>query len=248
MDTAEDILSVTDLSLDQSDMVLAVQAVDKAVGTEITVFGGKIDFGHLLNQVIMALAIVLELLDAHKSDAPFLCQLFELRSTHHGTVLAHDLAAKTACMKSCQAAQIHCGLSVAVPLQDTVWLCQKREHMAGSAEILRFRAFLYNSHCCHGTLFRGDACGRGDMIDGDRKRCLMVVCVGADHLRDLQTSDIFLGHGHADQAFAVRRHKIDILCGRKLCRTDKIAFVFAVGIIHNENDLAVPEILQCLFY
>ena len=196
----------------------------------------------------MAFAVVLELLDAHEGNAPFLRQLFEFCGAHHGSVFAHDLTAQTAGMKSCQTAQIHSRLSMSVSLQYAVGLCQKREHMTGPAEVLRLRTLLYNGHCRHGALFCGNAGGSRDVIDGDRKRCLVIVCVGADHLGDLKTSDIFLGHRHADQTLALCRHEIDILGRRKLCGADEISLVFTVGIIHDENDLAVPKILKCLFY
>ena len=37
---AEDVLAVTDVPLDQGDVVLAVETVHKAVGDELAVFGG----------------------------------------------------------------------------------------------------------------------------------------------------------------------------------------------------------------
>ena len=165
----------------------------------------------------------------------------------HGAVLAHDLAAQAAFMKARQAAEIHSGLCVSVPLQNPVGLGQEREHMAGSAEILRLCIFLHTGHRCHGALLGGDSGRRRDMIDRDRESGLMIIRVGAHHLRNLKFADIFFGHRHADQTFAVCCHKVDVFCRGKFRSTDKITFIFPVGIIHDQNDLAVSEILQCLF-
>ena len=75
----------------------------------------------------------------------------------------------------------------------------------------------------------------------------MVVGIGGDHLRQAELLNIFRAHRHADQALGVGRHEIHVLSGRKFCSTDEIAFVFAIGIVSDENELAGAQVGQCFF-
>ena len=140
VDPAEDVLAVADVPLDQGDVVLSVQAVHEAVGNELAVFGGQFHRSDPIYQLFMALTIVLQVPNGDELDVVPFGQLCQLRSTHHGAVLPHDLAAQTALSQPRQPAQVHRGLGVAVPLQHAVLLGQQREHMARPAEILRLGA------------------------------------------------------------------------------------------------------------
>ena len=73
----------------------------------------------------------------------------------------------------------------------------------------------------------------------------MVVGVVLHHLGELQLADKGLRHGHTDQALAVGGHEVDVLRGGKLGGADEIAFVFTVGVICDQNDLSLSQILQC---
>ena len=59
MDAAQNIPSITDSALYQSDMVLTVQAADKSVRSEMTVLCRHIHFRHLFHQLFAALAVFL---------------------------------------------------------------------------------------------------------------------------------------------------------------------------------------------
>ena len=247
MDAAQDIPAIPDLALDQGHMVLSVQAVHKTVGPETAVFCGQVHLRHPVDQNVMALAVVLELPDADKGNAPFFRQGLQLGRAHHGAVLAHDLAAKAAGTKARQAAQVHRRFRMSVPLQDPVGLCEQGEHVPRPAEILRPGVILHAGDGGHGPLLGRDARRRRHMVDGDGKSRFMVVRIIPHHLRDLEALHIFLRHGHTDQPPAVYGHEIDILCRRELSRTDKVPLVLPVRIIHDQNDLSVPQILQRLF-
>ena len=248
MDTAENIAAVPDLSLDQGDVVFAIQAVDKSVSPEIPVFGRKMDLCHPVDQLIVAFPVVLQILDGDKSDAPLVSELFELGGAHHRAVLPHDLTAEAALLQTCQPAQVHSGFCMAVPLQNTVLFGEQGEHMPGPAEVLGLCVILDTGQRGHGPLLGGDPCRRGHMVDGDRKGRLMVVRVGPDHLRDLQAAHKCFRHGHTDQPLAMSRHKVNVFCSGKFRGADKIPFVLTVRIICDKYDLSIAQILQRFLY
>ena len=134
---AEHVLSVADLALDEGDVMLAVELVDEAVSAEIAVFGRQAHRGDLLDQLFVAFAVALQILDGDEFYVVFFRQLKKLRRAHHGAVLAHDLAAQAALLETGQAAEIHRRFGVAVALQDAVFSGQQREHVPRTAKILR---------------------------------------------------------------------------------------------------------------
>ena len=245
MNPAENVLPVTDVALHQCDMVLTIQTAHKAVGFEISVFRGHIYRCDLIHQLFVALAVRLQVPDGNELDAEPLRQRHQLGGAHHGAVLPHDLTAQAAFLQPRQTAQVNGGLRMALPLQHAVFLRQQREHMARSAEILRPRALLHAGHRRHGALGGGDAGGGGNVVDGHREGRFVVVGVVLHHLGELQLADKSLRHGHTDQALAVGGHEVDVLRGGKLGGADEIAFVFTVGVICDQNDLSLSQILQC---
>ena len=70
----------------------------------------------------------------------------------------------------------------------------------------------------------------------------MVIGVIGDHLLEAEPGRPFPRHGHADEALCVGGHEIDVGSGRKLGGADAVAFVLAVLVIGDDDDLAP---LQC---
>ncbi len=96
MHPAQQVLPVGDIALYQRHVMLPVQLIHITVGPEISVFGGHLHIGHPLYQLVMDLPVLLQLGDGDQADPMLFGKGFQLRSTHHGAVLPHDLAAKPA--------------------------------------------------------------------------------------------------------------------------------------------------------
>ena len=248
MDPAQHILPVADVPLHQGHVVLAVQAVHIAIGGEVPVFGGHVDGGLPVHQLLVALAVLLQVLDGDKGQAKALCQFHQLGGAHHGAVLPHDLAAQSAGLQPRQAAQVHGGLGVALPLQHTVGLGQQGEHVPRAAEVLRAGVLGHAGHGGHGPLGGGDAGGGVGGVDGHGEGRLVVVRVLGDHLGNLQLLHKLRRHGHTDEALAVGGHKVDVFRGGELGRADKVALVLPVRVIGDQNDLARPQVGQGLLH
>ena len=146
-----------------------------------------------------------------------------------------------------QPQQIDRRFCVAVAFQNAVRLCQKGKHMAGAPEILRTCPFFNAFHRGDGALCSGDTGGCGYMVDGDGKRRLMVIRIVGHHLREPELLDICGRHGHTDQPLGMGGHKIDVPSGCKLGCTDEIAFVLPVGVVGTQDQVSLPQRLQCVF-
>lgn len=96
MNSAQEILSIADISLYEGYVMLSVQLVYISVSLELTVFCGQIDAGFAIYELFMLFSVVLELFNGYELHIVFLCQFYELRSSHHSSVFFHDFAAKSA--------------------------------------------------------------------------------------------------------------------------------------------------------
>ena len=133
MDPAQHVFPVADVALHQRHMVLAGEVVDVAVDLEIAVAGGHFGAGLPDHMLVVEAAVVLEGLDGDDLDAPLPGLFQQLRGTHHGAVVPHDLTAEAAGSEASQTAQVHRGFRVAVAHQHAAPPGHQGEHMAGSA-------------------------------------------------------------------------------------------------------------------
>ena len=85
------------------------------------------------------------------------------------------------------------------------------------------------------------------MVHGYRKCRFVVIAVVCYHLWECKLLAEFPAHGHADKSFAVYRHEIDIFRGGILGGTDKIALIFPVLIIRDQDDPAFAQAVQGFF-
>ena len=76
----------------------------------------------------------------------------------------------------------------------------------------------------------------------------MIVCIFLHHLRKTKLLYIFLRHRHAYQTLAVHRHKVDVFCCGKFCRTDEIALILSVLIICDKYYFSCTKLIKRFFY
>ena len=96
MYAAENIFSVTDVSLDKSYMVLSVKLVHIAKRTKFSVFGWKFRICNKFYKIVMALAIFFQRLYSNEFQSPFLSLFLKFLCSHHSSVISHDLTAESA--------------------------------------------------------------------------------------------------------------------------------------------------------
>ena len=248
MDTAQHVLPVADVALHQGHMVLSRQVVDIAVNLEVTIAGGHLGAGLPDHMLVVEAAVVLQRLDGDDLQPPLLCLFQQLRGPHHGAVVPHDLAAQPALGKASQAAQVHRGLRMAVAGQHAAPPGHQREHMAGTAQVLRPGGRVHALAAGVAPLLRRDAGGGVHMVDGHGEGGAVVVRVDLDHLLQAQPAGHLLAHGGADQALSVHGHEIHVFRGGELGGADHVALVLPVRVVDGDDDVARPQLLQRFLY
>ena len=86
------------------------------------------------------------------------------------------------------------------------------------------------------------------MVNRYGKSSFVIIGIGCHHLGEHELAAQFDAHWHANKSLSVYRHEVDIFRSGKFRRTNKISFVFAVGIIRTKDDFALSQVFQCLFY
>ena len=73
------------------------------------------------------------------------------------------------------------------------------------------------------------------MVDGDCKSRAVIVGIVLYHLGKTEFCGVLTAHRHTDEALAVGRHEVYVCLCSKLSCTDKVAFVFSVIVVGNED-------------
>ena len=126
-------------------------------------------------------------------------------------------------------------------LQHSAFARFEREHMPRPAEILGFCVWPDTCKRSYGALRRGDSGGRIHGVDRHSERRLVIIRVRLDHLVQIELAAPFPGHRHANQALCMRRHEVYVRGGGESRRADTVAFVFAILIIGDNNNLTARE-------
>src|SRR5206468_4244382 len=66
------------------------------------------------------------------------------------------------------------------------------------------------------------------------------------HLAQAELIATLLGQAEADQPAAFLRHEVHGLRRRELCRNRQVALVLAVGCVDDDDQLALPDVLDRL--
>ena len=127
--------AITDVPFHQGHMVFAIQLVHEGVRAKRSVARGHGRVGYFHHMAFVLLAVVLQRLDGDELQIESPGKLDQLGRAHHGTVLAHNLAAQTAFLKAGEAHQIDGGLGVAVAFQYAIGFRHQRKHVARAAEV-----------------------------------------------------------------------------------------------------------------
>src|SRR5215204_3185788 len=84
-------------------------------------------------------------------------------------------------------------------------------------------------------------------INGNSESCFVQRCIIVNHQVEPELLAAVLDQGCANQASTMRAHKIDDLGSCVYSCSDKIAFVFTVFVINNNNKLAIFYIFYSTF-
>ena len=208
----------------------------------------EVDVGDLLDEALRALPVLDERLDRDDVQSMLFRELFQLRRAHHVPVVRHDLAAKPRRVEARQTREVGRRFRVPRAAQHAALDGTQREDVAWAAEGRGLRRRIEQEPDRLAALERRDARLRIVGIDGNRERRLVVIRVVHDHLPDIQLVETLAVDRRADQPFRVLRHEVDVLGLDRRRRDDEISLVLAVFIVHDNDHLAVLDVLDRLLH
>ena len=175
-------------------------------------------------------------------------EIHQLGQPRHRAVVAHDFADHTDGPAAAQFHQINRRFGVARALQHPAGLGAQGKDMT------RLNQFLRHGRRIGHDLDRAGAVGRAD-AGGDAASGIHAhleirferLPILQHHPLHAQLLKPFGSCGHANQAAAVFGHEIDCLRRRVFRGHDQIAFVLAVGVIHDDHHPAVAQVLDHRF-
>ncbi|MCY1435457.1 hypothetical protein D9M71_515540 [compost metagenome] len=132
--------------------------------------------------------------------------------------------------------------------QNAARLGHQREDVAGADDIGSNGVFRRGS--LHGTRAVGGGDAGGDAfggLDGDGELGAEAGAVALHHQRQAETLAALAVHRHADQATGVLGHEVDVFGAHGLGGHDQVAFVLAVFVIHQDDHLALTNVLEQFF-
>ena len=120
----------------------------------------------------------------------------------------------------------------------------QREDVTGPGQVLGVRLRVDEGVDRGAAVGRGDA-GRGAELrvdgDGERRPLLLAVLRPGDHQRQLQFVEARTLERQADDTARVADHERHLLRRHLLGRDDQVAFVLAILVVDDDDELAAPD-------
>jgi hypothetical protein len=163
-------------------------------------------------------------------------ELLQLRPPRHAAVIVHDLAQDPGGLEPGELTQVDRRLGVSGAHQDPAAARAQGEDVPRTREVCRLRVSVGEGADGGGAIGRGDpGGGAGTQVDRDREGGAVRFTVHRDHLWQVQTRQVLLGHRHADNAARVADHERHRLRRRVLGGHDEVALVLPVLVIHDDD-------------
>ena len=248
VDADEHVLLTVHLALDERDVVLAGEDLAERDGGELAVGGRQADGGHALDELLRAAPVLDQVLDRDQLDPVALAVRDQVGHARHRPVLVHDLADDAGRVEAREPREVDRGLGLARALEDAAGARAQREDVARLDEVVRALARVDRD------LDRARAVGGRDpgrhafaRLDRDRERGLERRLVVVRHRLEAELVAALLGEAEADEPARVRGHEVDRLGRGELGGDREVALVLAVRGVDDDHELALADVLDCLF-
>ena len=198
---------------------------------------------------LAAQAVFNEIGNGDDRHAVYLCEDFEVGHARHRAVILHDFADDAGGdFRSCDAGEVDAAFGLANADENAAGACRNGKDVAGARQITRFAAFGRGKFHRVGAICRANAGGdafRG--LDAHVECRMKTARVVSSHRRDIEFFEALLGHREANQPAAIARHKIDVIGRDMFGEHAKIAFIFAMFVIDEDDHPALFENLNGIF-
>jgi hypothetical protein len=239
----EDVVLPLHGTLDEGDVLVAVEQVLVGVGGEVAPWRGDAGLGDPAHELLALAAVADEVGDGDHHQAVLLGEALELGPAGHlHAVLGDDLAQHARRVEAGQAGQVDGGLGVAGPLQDTAVLGPQDVDVAGPVEVGGLGAGLDQRPDGRRPVGgRDPRAGAVAVVDGDGERRPLRLGVGRDHEGEVELVGPVLGDGGADEARRVFDEEGDLRRRGELGRHDEVALVLPVLVVDDDDDLPAAD-------
>ena len=233
------------ISFDQRQVMLSVQLRAVEIQIEIAVFSRHLHHLHSLDQFFPGATVFDQRLNGADLQAVLVREIDQFGQPRHRAVIAHDLADHADGPAAAQFHQVHRRFRVAGALQHAAGLGAQGKDMPRLHQVFRHRGRV--RHDLNGARpIRGaDAGGNpARRVHAHLEIGFERLAVLRHHPLDAQLLQPVGRGGHADQATAVLGHEIDCLGCGVFSGHDQIAFILAVGVIDDDDQLAFTQVLD----
>ena len=104
----------------------------------------------------------------------------------------------------------------------------------------------FDSEC---TVGGRNACGHAfSGFNGDRESCAVNGSIAGGHGRQFEVFATLAGEGEANEAAAKAGHEVDGLCCDVVGGNKQVAFVFAIFVVHHDDDATGAQVSHNVFY
>lgn len=243
MDADKDVFLARHVATHKGEVMLAVQLGTIQVQIKIAVIRGHLDDFDLLHLFLARAPVFDDRGDGANLQLVFLGEFQQFRQTRHRAVVIEDFAEHADGAQAREAHEVNGRLGVAGALEDAAGFGAERENMPRLHEIIRHgggrRHDLDRPGAVGGADAGADALGG---IHADLKIGAMAFAILLHHAVNAQLLEPFAGGGDADEAAAELGHEIDGGGRGMLAGADEVALVFAVGVVHDDDEFAFADI------
>src|SRR3989339_163251 len=227
------------ISLDQGKMACARNDLLVGAKLEITPFRGKIRFGNAFDDFLIPQTVFYEALDADHGKPVRFDKFSKIGQTCHGTVSVHNFTDDPGRRLAGHAGKINARLGLASSDEHAAVARAQRKGMARTHNISRAGLGIYKDFNCMRTVLCRYAGGyastriNGNGESGPKGR-LVIGC----HHGQVEPVEQVSSHGRANEAPAVFCHEVYFCRGNGVSGTGKVALVFAVFVVSNDDNVS----------
>ena len=230
-------------------MFQSVAFLPEGDDAEMSVFCGQVGFLAFLHERLFLQSVGDDVLDLYQPDSQLLGFFHQFRHSCHRAVGIEDFDERRGGTESCQPGQVDGSLGVSCPAQHAVVLGIERVDVSRATEGLRSGSRV--GQCLDGgsTVMGGHTGGATfQLVDGHGEGGAKHRRVFLHLMRQFQLAGTAGGDRCAKHATPFFQHEIHFLRCDGLSSCDEVSFVLAVFIIHDNNEFALTEVVNGLFY
>lgn len=211
---------------------------------EVAVFGGEVHFDFAVDEAFVFHPVLDEVFDGDDFEFVLLGDFEELGQAGHGAVGVHDFDEDAGGFEAGEDGEVGGGFGVAGTAEDAAGFGAEGEDVAGAGEVIGLAVGVDEVLDGFGAVVGGDAGGAAvaDEVDRDGEGGFVVGGIAGDHEFEAEAVAHGFGHGHADESAAVGGHEVDDLGGDVSGGGDEVAFVFAVFVVHDDDEFAFLDV------